>query len=275
MRVSSTCRTVAMLSPLVVLAGCEIVDDIQDAIDGLTNPLVGVGLVALAEAPATDYVDLAELGLDEGLGATLFLADANDVSNLDNAPVTGARVALTGCDTNVLLPEQDMGLYLLTPDAAPEGCGADRDLALAVVDEENVVTASMPVVFPVAFQPDIPTTWTSGTDMVIDLTGAEADAAIAVVIDTSTGAVTYSNEPQTAGEYYQLFSGSGTMNEVVIPGEAFMDQTLQVVVLTLSTRAPNADVEGVNTVLTTVHGGRTTFSSVLVGDLKLPKGQLP
>lgn len=238
---------------LLALSACAFVEDVADVVTGAVAPLVAVGTVTKVEVPddLPDDLTLPE-ELDAGVSTLLFLADARDVSDLDEAPVAGAALTLSGCDAAI--PLEDLGDDSYATVGALPACpgpfgvdGEARDKALDV-----------PVTLPAPQDPGVPLVWTAGDDLVLALDGADWHAALVVVIDATDGAVTHSNEPDTVSGWYQLLKGQQDLSAVRIPGDAFRADRAHVVTVTGLLRTRAADLDGVNTILSTVAGGRST-----------------
>ena len=118
----------AGLIGVLLLGGCDLIDQGRDLIGDLTNPLVTQALV-LGVAPPDEASDI-DLPSEyaEGAGATVFLADAADVADLENAPISGATVTLHGQAVGELAP----GSYALEPGAISYESGGTWQLAVTL-----------------------------------------------------------------------------------------------------------------------------------------------
>lgn len=252
----------AVAVPLL-LSGCGLFDTVKDTVQGAVDPMVAVGLVDLV-APGTDLPDDVEVPerFQSGTGATIFLADARSVDDLANAPVEGADLVLEGCATEVAMTDQGSGAYTHVQD----GDAACTSASWTVRRTDSPV-ASLPVTIPEAVDLDLPVTWTAGDDLALDLADADWGGAIVVVLDAQTGDVTYSSEPEGIVAWYQLLTSNQDLSDVVIPGSAFRDDTVHVVAVTGLVVTRRAELDGVNTLLSTVAGGRTLLGVVSTVDL--------
>ena len=86
---------------LLALTGCDLlasgqdqIDDLQDTLDGLTNPLVVQGIVLGVAEPESSEIDLSKTDFSKGTVVTVFTADAASVNEIENAPVTGASISI-------------------------------------------------------------------------------------------------------------------------------------------------------------------------------------
>jgi hypothetical protein len=244
---------------LVALAGCDLFRDIKEDIDGVIDPTVAVGVFTLLEPPETDEVDLADLGLTQGLTGTLFLADARDVNDLASAPITGADLEVTGCGQTVMMDESASGTYTLSPGTALDTC--TELITVTRTDSEKATV--IPLTFPAAPTWTLPNTWraTDG-DFVIPVSESDYDSALAVVMDASTADVTFSNEPSGVREYYEFLTGTGDIADITLTDAQMREDTVMAMLLTGLVKLRNVDMEEVNTALSIVDVGRTRLYAV-------------
>ena len=73
----------------VVFGGCDFFEGVKDTVEGVVNRNVAIGVVTTLEA------SVQELGIDDEAFSQdlppVFLADATSVTDLDNAPISGAE----------------------------------------------------------------------------------------------------------------------------------------------------------------------------------------
>jgi hypothetical protein len=241
---------------LIVLGGCDWLRGAKDTVEDAVDPLVAVGVVERVEAPA-ELPEGVELPpeLQAGNGATIFLADARDAGHLADAPVAGASLVLDGCGDEAELTDGGDGSYA----AAGVLAGCEGPFEVDRVDDPPAV---MPITLPQPQDPGIGPTWTAGTDMVLDLSGADWNGAVIVVANLSSGEVTWTSKPDGIVAWYQLLEGQQDLSAVTIPGSAFEDDSLHAVAVTGLLRTKKGQLDGVNTLLSTVDGGRTTLHVV-------------
>ena len=130
----------AGLIGVLLLGGCDLIDQGRDLIGDLTNPLVTQALV-LGVAPPDEASDI-DLPSEyaEGAGATVFLADAADVADLENAPISGATVTLHGQAVGELAP----GSYALEPGAISYESGGTWQLAVTLSGDTATAAVDLP-----------------------------------------------------------------------------------------------------------------------------------
>ena len=102
---------IACVIPLLSTVGCDFFNSVGDTVDGLTNQLVAQGVVLRVLPPDLDEIDLSQSGFSEGTTATALLADAGSVTDLNNAPITGASVWIDEGEVETTLVEQGGGAY--------------------------------------------------------------------------------------------------------------------------------------------------------------------
>lgn len=245
----------AVLTAPLLFGGCELVDDGRDLIGDLTNPLVTQALVLGVTPPSeASEVELPD-EYSEGAGATVFLADAADVANLEDAPISGAQVDLQGES----VAELTAGSYGLQPGALayePDGAWTlsvmlGGDTATAVID------------LPPAASFELPETHQPNQAITVDLTGQGFDSALVVVIDDS-GTVVYDNRPTDIRGLYDLTRGDQATT-VTIEAEAFPRVGAYVVgVAGIRTTTGREDIDGMNTALSTMMAGNMVMEPLVV-----------
>ncbi|MFK7929894.1 MAG: hypothetical protein AB8H79_17000 [Myxococcota bacterium] len=245
-----------LLTPLLFSA-CDLFNQGRDLIGDLTNPLVTQALVLGVTPPAdASSVEMPD-EFSEGAGATIFLADAGNVADLENAPIGGATVTLQGVDA----PELQAGAYAISP--GPLSYEANADWTLSVDLDGDVATAV--VSLPPPASPDLPSLHSENTPIELDLTADEYDGVLVVVVDFN-GDITYDSRPADIREVYDLARG-GPVTTVEIPATAFPAAGAYAVgVAGLRTTTGRDDIEGMNTVLTTMMAGQMVFEPIGVGE---------
>lgn len=242
----------ALLIPIALLGGCDLFNKAADAINGVIDPVVAVGVIAVVDTPQviSDRVTLPE-EYQAGVSAEMFLADARSVSDLANAPIAGADVTMGGCGDTVTLADGGNGSYSTA--AQLPGCdGPTFTVRRADVDPNSV----LPVTIPAEQDAGIPSHVDAGADLTLDLSNADWSGAVLVVLDATDGSVVWTSKPTDVTGWYQLLKGQMDLSAVTIPGASFAADSEYAVVVTGLQRTTGADLEEVNTVLSTVAGGR-------------------
>ncbi len=236
------------------LMGCDIFKKVKDTVEGATNPLVVEGMVLGVEANEdTDSFDLSDTPYGEGTSLTSFLAEADSVANLSEAPVAGASLMLEG----VAATETVAGSYNIAPGTLEYVEGAEWVLEATIEDELSTVTLALPPESGVA----VPEVHDADTAMTLDFSGEGVHAALIVVMSTD-GEVTWSNQPSTITEFYDFSHGADTATTVEIPAEAFPSEALYAVGVAGMMHTTADSFDNVNTVLSSVVAGKMVFSPV-------------
>lgn len=241
---------------LVALAasGCAWFKKAKDTVEGALEPIVAVGFVVQVDPFEDPLLEDYELDLEVGKAGTVFLADARDVSDLENSPVDGATLEASACDKAVVMGELESGTYALEPGSELDGC-AQPTLTLTRTDSDPATV--LPITIPPAPGFILPRDHNAGQPILLPLAETDFESAVVVVMDASTGDVTFSNEPSGIVETYQFIKGTGEVTDVEIPGDAFREDTVHVVLITGLISTPNSQLDEANTVLSTIAGGRT------------------
>jgi hypothetical protein len=246
---------------LVALAasGCAWFKKAKDTVEGALEPIVAVGFVIRVDPFEDPALADMELDLEVGVAGTVFLADARDVADLENSPVDGATLEATACDQMAEMGEVESGTYLLEPGSQLDGCA---QTALEITRTDSDPATVLPITIPPAPAFIIPRDHTAGTPIDLPFADTDFESALVVVIDGSTGDVTFSNEPEGITETYQFIKGTGEVTNITIPGEAFREDTVHAVIVTGLVSTPNSQLVEANTVLSTIAGGRTRVYAV-------------
>ena len=246
-----------MTFPFVLFAtACGI----KEKLEGLTNPLVAEALVLGIEEPSTDELDPSAAGLEPGVGATVFLADAKSIDDIEEAPVGGADVAYSDSSGSFAMEEDDGGEYRVSSvdeqdfDYVP---GGDAEIRATIDGEDHAVTVQKPG----AIELDVPLQHTAGQPLVLDASDEDIDNLLVVVFRADTGEVVFSNRPDSVRDYYDLGHSSGNVT-VTVDGDALAASTLYGVGAAGLTNGEESEFESVNTVLSAIMAGEMRFYPV-------------
>jgi hypothetical protein len=246
---------------LASLVGCSLFDQGRDVFEGLTNPLVAEAIVLGVEAPEFDGVDLEAVGLAEGTGGTIFLADAAGVQDLANAPIDGAdvRVRAAGAGDGIATGA-GAGLYVLAPGQISYAAGASWQLLVDDGDGGALGTATLAL--PPTAELSLPTEHTAGSPLTVDLTGRGFNSVLVVVIAGDSQQTTYSNEPKDIRAIYDFTHGDDEVTTHEIPGSAFPAAGVYAVGVAGMLNASMDDFDQMNTALSAMVGGQMRFYPV-------------
>jgi len=241
-----------MLAALVLPLGACEVPDVAGIWGGLTSSLVAEGVI-LSVAPPDTNMDLSGSGFDSGMGFTAFLADAAQVADLANAPITGATVSLHG----VAADDQGEGVYTY---AGTDLTYAEGETWQVKVDlAGDVATAS--VTLPPTVTVTIPQQHDANADLTVALAGQDYATALVVVYDLQAKAVTFSNEPKSISEVYQFTRGDA-VEDIIIPGSAFAASSVYAVGVAGLNHTTAADLDQMNSALSSIMAGQMKFYPV-------------
>jgi len=243
----------------MLMFACDL-GEIRDQIDGITSPLVAEGLVLGVAQPLDDRIDLSELGYDPGANATVFLADASDPSELDEALVSGATVTASTGDSMAELPERESGVYVTDP-LSGLAYTPGRTLTITAELDDRDGTGSLELTEGAGI--GAVEDHTAGAALEIDVTGKGYTASLVTVFDTVTGQLTYSNEPTTAQGIYELTRGTQELTIVTVPAEAFPGDSVYALGFAGLVHTGQDDFDGMNTVLSGIVAGRLEFVPVV------------
>jgi hypothetical protein len=200
------------------IVGCSEIDDYFSTV-AAEALFLGLDDPAAAEALGLS-ADLAT-----GASATAFLARARSLSSVSENLFSDAdSVSIADGVSSVELLARDNGLYSVDSSENVElGYVVGRSYALEVYDDGRLYSAEMLAPPPPALagvpDPQAGATHPSQTALELSM-GQQFDNYLAVVVDES-GTITYSNEPQTAGDYLNWIAGSDTFIDITIPASAF------------------------------------------------------
>ncbi|MBW2253332.1 MAG: hypothetical protein JRI25_01890 [Deltaproteobacteria bacterium] len=236
------------------LSACDFFEEVRDVFEGLTNPLVSLGMVLGVEP--SGGADLEGTDYEEGVLASVFLADAGNVNQIDQAPVTGAEVSIQ----SVAAFDTSTGLYTILP---TDGLSYQEEATwrLRIEIGDGAATANLHLPAAASFAP--PTQHTAGADLEVDVSGQDFHSLLVVVLEAESGDVTWSNEPETAREFYDFTHGSTEELAVTIPGdEAFPNQSAYVVGVAGMKHTGASDLTRMNTALSTLMVGKMVMSPI-------------
>lgn len=224
-----------MLRPYVLTAlpallmGCQAIGEsigidiqgVEDAVEGLTDPLVAQGIVLGVEEPqARELQPLVENGLiNPGVTVTVFLANAAEAADMGKAPVDGANVVVQTPDDATTADSIATGSYSYK--AAQDGLQyIENDTWTLWADAGREKASWIDVVLPPAADLGLPNFIDQSADLTIDLEGQGFNSAIVMVFDLG-GGPTWTNYPTSINDVYSRSLAHDPLNELVIPGIAF------------------------------------------------------
>jgi hypothetical protein len=250
---------------LLALTGCDLfasgqeqIDDLQDTLDGLTNPLVVQGLILGVAEPDSEEIDLSQTDFSKGTAVTVFAADAASVNEIENAPVTGASISVKiGEQAAVDLEEAGGGAYKVAGEEVGYNASAMAELSVGIGDS----AAGAQVMLPPPANATLPEQH-DGSELVIDLSSQEFDQILVVVFDAGSGEVTFSNEPKDVMELYEFSTADDAGAGVTIPASAFPGESVYAVGIAGLVKGDSDNFSSMNTALSSIQAGQIKFYPV-------------
>ncbi len=247
---------ILLLLPLT-LSGCDRIDD-------YFSNVVAEGLFVGVEDPG-DLPD--EVDLNSAATAEAWIARATSLTDIERNLVDDAdRVAMTHDGTNHDFTNEDDGLYSITSgvDSELEYRVGDR-YRLRVWDNEKVYVAQLeaPPAPDLDGAPAEDEFHPAGQGITIDLGGQGYNNALYLVFDQD-GNLVADNRPEGVSDYLDWIGGSGTVDEVTIPGSAFSNAGAAYVLGVAGIiRAEDADFENFNPLLSNFAMGSLAVAPVI------------
>jgi hypothetical protein len=232
-------------------------------VDGLTDPMIVQGALLGLVEPESEDIDLSETDFDKGSAVTVFVADAKSLADVEQAGVVGVQGQVRVGDEPAvaLAPGDEAGQYTAySDDGLVYQTWADAVVSLSV-DERSF---GLVVELPEAANVRLPEQGLFGEDLPVDMSGGDFDQVLATVINTKSGRVTWSNEPQGLSEW-NAFTNAEAASSFLIPAEAFTEPNALFAVGVAGLRmADAADFDEINTALSGMQAGQLEFSPYLV-----------
>lgn len=235
-------------------AACGDFNPLDGIIGDLANPLVTQSMVLGTVPPASGDIEIpAEYR--EGTTATVFLADAKEVTDLDNAPIADASVVIEG----TAVPALGDGTYILEPGNLSYADNAEWNIVIDINGEAATGTFELPPAVP----SQVPSNHQANTKLTLDFAGYGYDSVLVVVIDQN-GDLVYDNRPNDIKELYE-FTRGGPIELFDIEAEAFPAGGAYLVGIAGMTRSGGKEaLEDMNTALSSLLAGKMTFSPIAV-----------
>lgn len=240
------------------LTGCADFLALEDAFNDLTNPLV-VQAWYVGVEPLPDGLELGDSAWANGSSARVLMADASNLDDLANAPVTDATVAIRSATDEIPLRGEAAGTWV-----------ADSSDGLAWTPDEDTVVAierdgdhALTLTTPEAPTLGLPTTFAVGDPMVVDLEGQPFDNVLVTVVRLEDGVTVYDSTPTDIEALYKLTHASGSLS-VAVPGDVFATPGAYAVGVAGLVNADPDDYDGVNLALSALTGGAIQFAAVTV-----------
>ena len=176
-----------------LMSGCGQLEDVKDAFEGLTDPLVVEAVLIGAVEPESELIDLSETDFADGTTIKVFVADATSIDDLESGALDGATVDLKSPSLGTLpLDAVVGGLYTANGQDGLEYF-ANEEYVISITNGDTLHKVAVSAPHPVDI--DVPEQHSAGANLLIDLTEFDYDAVLVAVLDVTSGEITYSNEP--------------------------------------------------------------------------------
>lgn len=242
-----------LILPLIL--GCADIAKLKALSETVGNTHVLVGAYIGITPPDDDSLDMSGSEFSATAIVTTVLADATDVSNLGDSPVTDA-VASWKSPTNgkVDMPFGDLGAYQAT--SADGVVYTDGETVVISAEWEGThsaeVTSPPPARFAIEEEHEV------GVGVTIDLTEQDYDSVFVVVYDGVNQVTTFDNRPTDIGAIYDWTHGGGDI-AVDIPGASFGEPSVYALGVAGIRHSDAGDFTDANTLLSTYASGKFQF----------------
>lgn len=196
------------------LSGCGLLETVEPYTNTLSTQSVFIGVVNPLKGT---------IPVEDQLVMSVFVADAADIGDIEEAPVTGAEVRVAQGQADGALTEVEGGLYYGIS-TGEEGAIRYQDgntYAVEVVANDESFESSGVAPGAAAFEEDR-TCVTAAQATSLHVTGGTYERLVVAVYDDS-GAETWSNIPRDASQLVDFITADVSSGVIEVPGEAFPD----------------------------------------------------
>lgn len=258
-----------MIPIILLLSGCNAFQNLKDKVDNLTNSFVVSGLIWGVEEVDDEALDLSETEFGKSASITVFLANTEVAGSFSANPISRATILADNTLNATPLLEESSGVYKASSDTGLTYVD-QRILGLSMdhLSESHMISMVMPAAPVYSLPESMPP-----QKLVIDLGGQEFFEALVVVINLTSGQVSYDNRPDSPDGFYDLTHPNGDLLEEAepiitteIPASAFETEGIYAVGIAGLRGATTDDMDNVNTLLSSFIGGKFKFETVCVPD---------
>jgi hypothetical protein len=215
--------------------------------------------IAPPEFPGLDPSEID--GLNFAPFATVLLADATEIADIENAPILGAEPKIrVGDNGAVLLEDQEDGTYY--GDGTFGLVYSPGDEATLTIRIDGVAHSAVVQMPREPDRLDVPLQHTANENMVLDFADYSYHQILIVVVDAETYEVTYSNEPETPQELYEFSQDRDIKTKFDIPSRAFNRETYYAVGVAGILLSSDDQLDEINTALSAFMAGKFYFYPV-------------
>lgn len=242
---------------LLVLPGCDRLALAESAV----SPVVAQGLFLGMDLPEGLDFEGTDV-LEYTAACTAFVAELSDPTDVEQAPVEGARVGFeSAANGRIDLVDQGDGKYQVTAaDGLVYEPGDTAELVVGVGGE----VARLTVRPPEAPEVDVPDTWEAQAPVTLGLTEGGYQNMVVAVYDLDRSRMTFDNLPDDVDATYAFTHPDEPVDRVTIPGEAWLRGGTYVVGVAGMQMADPEAYEGVNTTLSAFMAGRFALHLVVI-----------
>jgi hypothetical protein len=231
---------------LMILIGC---DEIDMLFAGLTDKDIAEGVVLGVEADPG--IDLTGSAYEVGAHGAAYLSD------MTGGPAIGALSLVTPGGGTATLAEAEQGVWATQSNTA--FVYQPGEVYAIHRDGSEILRATAAA----AADLEIPTTHAMATTMAVDASDQDFDALMGVVLNLTSGEMTWSKAPDSAGAAYELLIADPSL-AYDIPAEAFPTPGNYAIGLAgLQTNKPD-EVTDVNSLASLMGTGVLHFHKVVV-----------
>lgn len=242
---------------LPLLLGCADIAKLKALGETVANPLVMVGAYIGIDPPIDPQMDMSGSEFSATAVVSTVFANATDVSNLADSPVTDAEASWKSpTNGKVDLVYSDLGYSATSEDGVKY-----TDGEVVVIGAEWEGTHSAEVDSPPAAEYAIDSNHTVGVGATVSLAGQDYDSVFVVVYDVLNQELTYDNRPTDIAAIYDWTHGGGDA-EVTIPGDAFGKESIYGLGVAGMRHSDSGDFTDANTLLSTYASGKFEFYGV-------------
>lgn len=257
--------TSALLVGFASTAGCQFVGidlkGVEDAVSGLTDPLVAQAIVLGTEEPEIEALQpLMDLGvIKPGVTIQVYLANAASAADIEKAPLSSARVVLETPDDAYGVDSLGSGAYALGVDAQIPYVEEQEWTVWAEAGREEA--SWIDLVLPQAADLALPKHHDAGKALDLDLANQGFNSATVFVYDP-LGVPTWGNYPTSITDLYNRSLATEPLTTLTIPAEAFPKPGIYAIGFAGMVHNSDEQLDGVNKLLSRGMSGKTTFATL-------------
>lgn len=244
--------------------GCAEIDKLKEDISNITNDFVVSSFYIGTEEFSDERIDLSGISEMQGSQIMTYLVSAEVMDGSEPAPVALADVTFSSdVGTAITLGEDAGGAYSANN---TDGLAYTPNEFATLTAEKDGETHVIAVTAPPAPTFDVAETHPLNTELSIDISNQGFDNALVFVAHFPSGEIVYSNNPSDFTELYNFAypDETATTVGVTIPADSFSEEGLYVISLGGVVAGDEADMDNVNTALSSFLATQMGFDVVCV-----------